>query len=104
MRFQALQHAACIPDRARCWLMQANEELKAQLRQAQQAQQASDAQAAQLQAAENKVRQKLIWVERLTDALQSYLVYWPQYPLSLGVVCVCRLSISARHDSYLAYV
>ena len=43
--------------------MQANEQLEAQVREAQRAQQASEAQAGQLQAAENKVRQELICIE-----------------------------------------
>ena len=58
------------------------------MRQAQQAQQTSAAQAAQLQAAETKVRQKLIRAERLTDAIwhtgTAPIMSWPT---------VCEMSL-----------
>ena len=55
--------------------MQANEQLEAQLREAQRAQQASEAQAGQLQAAENKVRCMHVCAKGLPNALQSKVAY-----------------------------
>ena len=69
--YRAVQHAAYMSHKARCWLMQANEQLEAQVREAQQAQQASDAQAAELQAAEKKVWRVHIYSKRPPDALQN---------------------------------
>ena len=84
--FRAVQHAACISYRARCWLVQANEQLETQLREAQRAQQASEAQAGQLQAAENRVRCMHVCAKRLPNALQSVVAkrrnIW--YTLSLA--------------------
>ena len=70
-----MHHDTCIPYRVLCWLLQANEQLEAQLREAQRAQQASEAQAGQLQAAENRVRCVHACTKRLPDALQDKVAY-----------------------------
>ena len=99
----SVQHAACIAYRAQCWLVQANEQMEAQLKEAQRAKQASEAQAGQLQAAENRVRCMHVCAKKAARCTAEYccmqaccIVYiksWPIVPRKALANCT--------HDSGL---
>ena len=68
----SVQHAACIAYRAQCWLVQANEQMEAQLKEAQRAKQASEGPSGSAAGCrEQGALHACLCKEGLRDALQS---------------------------------